>query len=287
VFAWLTSFSSRLDRPGPHGHASDVSTLPAAARRFLSHPRPPVLLATVGGLAALRAARGRPTWRDARAAGLCLLAQPFVEHAVHRWMLHSEPTTPLTRACYRYQGWGHAQHHADPTNLDTMFMTPTDVLGGGMVAATVALAGSPAAATTALCVGLGTLAYDWSHFLIHSAYQPRSGLFRQVKRNHRLHHFRNERYWLGVTSPVADILLRTSPDRDAVPVSPGAVPRRRPTGPSDLPVTSVLPGPSDLPGTAVLPGTVASSEPGRPTDAGPAASTTPAGATDACPAKDN
>jgi Fatty acid hydroxylase superfamily len=230
VFAWLTSIDTRLDRPGPHGHATDVTTLPGAARRFLAHPRPPVLLGTVGALAAVRAARGRLGPRDARVAGLCLLAQPFVEHAVHRWMLHAEPTTPLRRACYNYAGWGHAQHHADPTNLDTMFLVPSEVLRGGAVAAAVALAGPPAAATGALCVGLGTLAYDWSHFLIHSAYRPRTRVFQLVKRNHRLHHYRNERYWLGVTSPVADLVLRTSPARDDVPVSARAVPPR-PDGP--------------------------------------------------------
>jgi hypothetical protein len=238
VFAWLMSIDTRLDRPGPHGHATDVATLPAAARRFLTHPRPPVMLATVAALAAVRAARGRPGRRDARVAGLCLLAQPFVEHAVHRWMLHAEPTNRLGRAAYGYAGWGHLQHHADPTNLDTMFLLPSDVLGGGAVAAVVALAGPPAAATGALCVGLGTLAYDWSHFLIHSAYRPRTRFFQVVKRNHRLHHYRNERYWLGVTSPVADLLLRTSPARDEVPVSPRAVPRR-PSGPRDTAAAAV------------------------------------------------
>lgn len=220
MFAWLTTaIESRLDPPGPHGRATEVTTLPAAARRFLTHPRPPVLLATVGVLAAARGARGRPSRRDARVAGLCLLAQPFVEHAVHRWMLHSAPTNAVGRACYRFAGWGHEQHHADPTNLDTMFLRPVDVLGGGLLAAAAGAAGPPAAATGALCVGLGTLAYDWSHFLIHSGYQPRGRLARAVKRNHRLHHYRNERYWLGVTSPVADIVLRTNPPREAVPVT--------------------------------------------------------------------
>jgi hypothetical protein len=89
------------------------------------------------------------------------------------------------------------------------------------------------------CVGAAVLAYDWTHFLIHTRYQPRTELYRRAWRNHRLHHYRNERYWLGVTSPIADVVLRTSPARDAVAVSPAAAhpeihPQRAPgTDPAD------------------------------------------------------
>ena len=63
------------------------------------------------------------------------------------------------------------------------------------------------------------LAYEWTHYLIHSAYRPRSRLYRGIWRAHRLHHYRNERYWFGVTMHQADRILRTYPDKDAVPLS--------------------------------------------------------------------
>ncbi len=216
----LDAALNRLDRPGPHGRASEVTTLSGALRRFLTHPRPPVLLATVASLAAVRAARGRPGWADARVVLACAALQPFVEWAVHREVLHARPTDTVGRACYRFAGWGHEQHHRDPANMDTMFLQPAYVIRGGAVALTVAAFGSPGAATAALCVGLGLLVYDWTHFLIHTGYRPRSVLYKQVRRNHRLHHFRNEGYWLGVTSPVGDVVFGTNPPRDAVPVSP-------------------------------------------------------------------
>jgi hypothetical protein len=64
--------------------------------------------------------------------------------------------------------------------------------------------------------------YEWTHFLIHSSYRPRHRPYRGIWRAHRLHHFRNEHYWFGVTMHGADRVLRTYPDRDAVPVSPTA-----------------------------------------------------------------
>ena len=60
------------------------------------------------------------------------------------------------------------------------------------------------------------LAYEWSHYLIHSPYVPRTPLFRAVWRAHILHHYKNEQYWFGVTNPVADYVLRTHPAKDSV-----------------------------------------------------------------------
>jgi len=72
-------------------------------------------------------------------------------------------------------------------------------------------------------VALGMLlTYEWTHPLIHSAYRPRHRYFRSIERAHRLHHFRNEHYWFGVTVNAADHLLGTFPAREDVPLSPTA-----------------------------------------------------------------
>ena len=213
-----------LDRPGPHGRATDVTTLPGALRRFVSHPRPPVLLGAVASVAAVRIAKGDFRRSDLGVALACCAAQPFVEWSVHRGLLHVRPNGPISRAAYRSLGYGHEQHHRDPANLDTMFLRAPEVLRGAAVALAVASFGSPRVATAALCAGLGVVAYDWTHFLVHSGYQPRSASYRRLRRSHQLHHFRNERYWLGVTSPVGDVVLRTNPSRDDVPVSHGRPP---------------------------------------------------------------
>jgi Fatty acid hydroxylase superfamily len=69
-------------------------------------------------------------------------------------------------------------------------------------------------------LGLG---YEWTHYLIHSDYKPKTRVYRAVLRHHRLHHFKNEHYWFTVTSwGTADRVLRTSPDPATVATSPTA-----------------------------------------------------------------
>ena len=64
------------------------------------------------------------------------------------------------------------------------------------------------------------LGYEWVHFLIHTDYKPKTAAYRRLYKSHRLHHFRNENYWFGVSRLAADKVLNTSPERDDVPMSP-------------------------------------------------------------------
>ena len=65
------------------------------------------------------------------------------------------------------------------------------------------------------------LGYEWTHYLVHSDYRPRSRWFRSVWRNHRLHHYKNEHYWFTVTTAgTADRLFGTYPDPAGVETSP-------------------------------------------------------------------
>jgi hypothetical protein len=59
--------------------------------------------------------------------------------------------------------------------------------------------------------------YEWVHFLVHTHVVPRTALYRRLWRNHRLHHFKNDHYWFGVTMLSGDRLLRTAPDPAKVP----------------------------------------------------------------------
>jgi hypothetical protein len=80
-----------------------------------------------------------------------------------------------------------------------------------------------AVALTAGLTGFSMLlVYEWTHFLIHTTYQPRTKTYRRIWRAHRWHHFRNEHYWFGVTIHTADRLLGTYPDKEAVELSPTA-----------------------------------------------------------------
>jgi len=43
--------------------------------------------------------------------------------------------------------------------------------------------------------------YEWTHYLCHSHYVPRSDYYRRIWKNHRLHHFKNENHWFSFTVP--------------------------------------------------------------------------------------
>ncbi|MGD0454194.1 MAG: sterol desaturase family protein, partial [Solirubrobacteraceae bacterium] len=75
-------------------------------------------------------------------------------------------------------------------------------------------------ATTGVATSFAILAaYEWTHFLIHTPHRARSRYYKAIWRNHRLHHYKNERYWFGVTSTVGDRVIGTLPDQRSVPRS--------------------------------------------------------------------
>jgi sterol desaturase/sphingolipid hydroxylase (fatty acid hydroxylase superfamily) len=74
--------------------------------------------------------------------------------------------------------------------------------------------------TSGVLVSFAILAaYEWTHFLIHTPYRPKRRYYKAIWRNHRLHHYKNEHYWFGVTSIVGDRVIGTQPDQRAVPRS--------------------------------------------------------------------
>ena len=46
---------------------------------------------------------------------------------------------------------------------------------------------------------------------------PRTSTYRAIWRNHRLHHFKNEHFWHGITNNLSDRVLGTNPDQREVP----------------------------------------------------------------------
>jgi sterol desaturase/sphingolipid hydroxylase (fatty acid hydroxylase superfamily) len=117
----------------------------------------------------------------------------------------------------------HRAHHRDPRDLSLVFIPVhsylyTLPLVAGLwwvVTPTPALAATGITAHVALA-----LHYEWVHFLVHTRWRPRWRPYRALWHHHRLHHFRNEHYWFGVTRRVGDRLLGTLPAPDAVPTSP-------------------------------------------------------------------
>ena len=203
-------------------------TLPDALREFARHASPRILLALAVGSAVARVAVGGLAATDLVVALAVTALWPLQEWLIHVGILHF---TPL-----RVGRWTldflvprmHRAHHRDPWRLELVFIPLPVYLGvPAILALLLALASPPPARVlTALAVYFAlALHYEWIHFLIHTRYPPRGARYRRLWRNHRLHHFKNERYWYGVTMLAGDRLLGTAADPERVPTSRTA--RRR------------------------------------------------------------
>ena len=197
-------------------------TLAEARREFLRHRSARILL-TVSALAwAARTALGGWGAWDALIPVIILSLEPFTEWVIHVVLLHWKPRQVAGRRIDPLIARKHRAHHRDPKDVELIFV-PLQVLVTSLaVGAVLYLTLLPT-----LRLGLTTMAasftmfavYEWTHFLIHSTYRPRTRAYRYIWRAHRLHHYRNENYWFGVTMHMADHVLHTFPEKDAVPAS--------------------------------------------------------------------
>jgi hypothetical protein len=220
----------------PHRHGSTVTTLGQARAEFLRNRSPRIL---VGAVAVAVVARvvfgGAPGGWDVVAVAAMLGVFPFGEWAIHVHLLHLPPIRWRGREVELLTTASHRQHHERPHHLGLILLGPLEaiallvlvvplVVGTGVAAlALTGAAPGPEPVLTAVAVAYALiLAYEWTHLLIHTAHRPRTRAFRAVHRGHRLHHFKNEHYWNGVTSTVADRVLGTAPDPRDVPRSPTA-----------------------------------------------------------------
>ncbi|HWB68215.1 MAG TPA: sterol desaturase family protein [Mycobacteriales bacterium] len=209
----------------PDAYSAPGLTLRGAAAIFASTFSARVLTPLTLAAIVARLALAGWSWWDLVAAGAILGLQPFTEWVIHVTFLHWKPRTIGRVVLDPLGARRHRQHHRDPKVIG-LVLVPRQIL------VTTTLLAIPIYLLALPSIGLGLTAvatsyamyllYEWTHFLIHSSYRPRGRYYRYIWRAHRLHHFRNENYWFGVTVHLADHVLRTFPGKDDVPVSPTA-----------------------------------------------------------------
>jgi len=213
-------------------HSREVTSLRQAWREFLRRESPWAIGAGILALVVIRVLIGDVTWRDAVAVAAMLAIYPFGEWAIHVYLLHAKPFRFRDRKVETMAARAHRAHHEDPNDLDMvllywwqaaflMLLAVPFTVGLGALIVTLAAGPVPIGAllSAALAGFCMIFLYEWTHFLIHTAYRPRSTAYKTIWRNHRLHHFKNEHFWHGITNNLSDRVLGTSPDQREVPKS--------------------------------------------------------------------
>jgi hypothetical protein len=210
----------------PGGVPPDV-VLPATIRDalpvFLRHGSPRVILAALAAALVARIAVGGFGWMDLLPILATALFWPVQEWLIHVFILHAKPREIGGHSLDFAVPRSHRAHHREPWRLELIFI-PFRSFGYSLpilVGLWFLLTQSAQLALTGLSFYLLlTLHYEWIHFLVHTKVWPRTKLYQRLWQNHRLHHFKNEHYWYGVTMLSGDRLLRTAPRPADVPVSP-------------------------------------------------------------------
>jgi hypothetical protein len=205
---------------------SDVKTIGEAWRAWSAKRSPRVLAAGLALAIGLRIMLGGFGWRDAAAAAAMVVVYVFGEWAIHVYLLHLPPFRFRGRVVELPTAASHRMHHEAPHDLGMILLAPVEALALLLIAVPFAVGAGclivgllfgPVPVAVALTAGTVAyaliLAYEWTHFLIHTAVRPKSAYYRSIWRTHRLHHFKNERYWHGITNTVSDRVLGTFPDQ--------------------------------------------------------------------------
>jgi hypothetical protein len=198
-------------------------TLPEALSVFLRHGSPRIVIAALlVAIAARLAVGGWSLWDLLPITGI-LACWPIQEWLIHVYILHYRPVTVFGRRLDFRVPRKHREHHRAPWEIDILFIPMHSFLYALplLVLLWFALTPSTPLALTGIVAHLAlTLHYEWVHYLVHTRYQPTSAHYQRLWRNHRLHHFKNEHYWMGVTMTSGDRLFGTDPAVKDVQTSP-------------------------------------------------------------------
>lgn len=187
-------------------------------RAFLRHgSNGALVLAIAGGAGAFLIQPAAFSWLGAAIGAVVFFSS---EYTTHRFLFHAKPSS--VPWVLRLQHRLHYDHHIDPPKLDLLFLPlwfviPTAVLYFVLYAAIVR------DVPLALALVYGSICaltfYEWTHYVAHVPFTPRTRLGRYMKKYHLWHHFKNERFWFGVTNPSMDYVFSSYRPVEAVPRS--------------------------------------------------------------------
>ncbi len=192
-------------------------TLAKAFAYFIRHPNVYVFGGSGLLALALRIQYGHWHIADLLIAAFIIIGWPFMEWRLHISLLHMKPTKIFGKKFYPDVAKKHREHHMEPWKLELVFLMPYVMLAIPVVYLIANLLFDYEQALTVCAVGyLMTVFYEWNHFITHTRVQAKSSWFKTIFMNHRLHHFKNERYWYGFSAQWVDQIYKTAPEPSTV-----------------------------------------------------------------------
>lgn len=134
----------------------------------------------------------------------------LLEYVVHRFLFHLKSDAPFAK---NIQYHLHGVHHEYPKDKGRLAMPP--LISIAIAAVFFALFYSLMHTKTfGFLPGMltGYSLYLFVHFVVH-VYQPPDNIFRHLWINHAIHHYKDNKFVFGVSSPLWDYIFGTMPKK--------------------------------------------------------------------------
>ncbi|MBF0707835.1 sterol desaturase family protein [Alkalihalobacillus hwajinpoensis] len=144
----------------------------------------------------------------------------FSEYLTHRFLFHIKtPNNPLLLKLIKRL---HYDHHKIPNDLKLLFLPIWYSFPNLLLLCLIFYVLSGSLLFT-LSFSTGLLAmffvYEWKHYIAHRPFKPKTRFGQWIKKTHILHHYKNENYWYGVSTPFVDVLFGTLKNEKDVQMS--------------------------------------------------------------------
>ncbi|WP_242217533.1 sterol desaturase family protein [Bacillus cereus group sp. BfR-BA-01380] len=150
------------------------------------------------------------TWIAAIAVIAGIIFYTINEYVTHRFLFHLKP--PKNPFLLKMLKRLHYDHHVYPNDLKLLFLPVWYSLPGFAIYLCIVY-GITSNVTLTLSFGIGMifmlLVYEWKHYIAHRPIRPLTPYGRWLKKQHTLHHYKNENYWFGVSNLFYDFLFKT------------------------------------------------------------------------------
>jgi len=190
-----------------------------AVRVFFTHRSPKLLAGAAIAWTFIRLVVGQ--WSAADLLVFCgiVLFWPVQEWLIHVLVLHFKPTKVLGLTIDPSNAQEHRKHHRDPWKVSLVFVPWFTAFTGMFFLPLLWFSLMPTIplALTGLVVFFAMAThYEWVHYLCHIRWRPPLKHYQVLVDSHRLHHFKSEHNWLGVSMLMGDRLLGTAKDAKSV-----------------------------------------------------------------------